>query len=278
MPPRSPKMNRRILGFQRRVWWPKWTPASSSSRMVTADTRNPPDRLGVNFRRRRSGVPRCGTPPARRSSTGSRDVGNRPDDSGLERSGPPPGPPRDPAGSGAETSICSPVSGGRRRARRRAGTGARGRARGHGRRRGRRRPGGRSPPCGRGSGASGRSRASREGATAPGSASTSSKCVTASRGRSVSSDCARRVAPVAADRGLDPPRPRRRPPAHERDVGRAAIRRRRSWAWRRRSVSSSRATSRSPDVSRSSRWTMPARPGGPPPALPASAAASVGPE
>src|SRR5829696_5755624 len=24
-------MNRRILGFQRRVWWPKWTPASSSS-------------------------------------------------------------------------------------------------------------------------------------------------------------------------------------------------------------------------------------------------------
>src|SRR5438874_5992094 len=28
-------MNRRIFGFQRRVWWPKWTPASSSSRRVT---------------------------------------------------------------------------------------------------------------------------------------------------------------------------------------------------------------------------------------------------
>ena len=30
---------------------------------------------------------------------------------------------------------------------------------------------------------------------------------------------ARRVAPVAADRGLDPPGPRRRPPAHERHIG-----------------------------------------------------------
>src|SRR5437016_6225252 len=33
MPDRSVKMKRRIFGFQRRVWWPKWTPASSSSRM-----------------------------------------------------------------------------------------------------------------------------------------------------------------------------------------------------------------------------------------------------
>ena len=33
IPPRSPNMKRRILGFQRRVWWPKWTPASSSSLM-----------------------------------------------------------------------------------------------------------------------------------------------------------------------------------------------------------------------------------------------------
>ena len=36
MPPRSPWMKRRIFGFQRRVWWPKWTPASSSSRMPTS--------------------------------------------------------------------------------------------------------------------------------------------------------------------------------------------------------------------------------------------------
>ena len=38
MPPRSPKMYLRIFGFQRRVWWPKCTPASSSSRIVTADS------------------------------------------------------------------------------------------------------------------------------------------------------------------------------------------------------------------------------------------------
>src|SRR3954453_12902039 len=42
MPPRSVKMKRRILGFQRRVWWPKWTPASSSSRIETTDTVCPP--------------------------------------------------------------------------------------------------------------------------------------------------------------------------------------------------------------------------------------------
>src|SRR5215467_2514671 len=36
MPPRSAKMKRRIFGFQRLVWWPKWTPASSRSRMETA--------------------------------------------------------------------------------------------------------------------------------------------------------------------------------------------------------------------------------------------------
>src|SRR4051794_24276030 len=35
MPLRSVKMNRFILGFQRRVWCPKWTPLSSSWRMVT---------------------------------------------------------------------------------------------------------------------------------------------------------------------------------------------------------------------------------------------------
>src|SRR3954467_1499535 len=33
MPDRSLKMKRRIFGFQRRVWWPKCTPASSSSRI-----------------------------------------------------------------------------------------------------------------------------------------------------------------------------------------------------------------------------------------------------
>src|SRR6185503_9413821 len=36
MPLRSPKMYFCILGFQRLVWWPKCTPASSSSFMVNA--------------------------------------------------------------------------------------------------------------------------------------------------------------------------------------------------------------------------------------------------
>src|SRR3970040_1227948 len=36
MPLRSPKMYFCILGFQRLVWWPKCTPASSSSFMVSA--------------------------------------------------------------------------------------------------------------------------------------------------------------------------------------------------------------------------------------------------
>src|SRR3954464_11492485 len=35
MRPRSVKMKRFIFGFQRRVWWPKWTPASSNSFMET---------------------------------------------------------------------------------------------------------------------------------------------------------------------------------------------------------------------------------------------------
>src|SRR5580704_15982854 len=34
MPLRAPKMKLFILGFQRLVWWPKWTPASIISRMV----------------------------------------------------------------------------------------------------------------------------------------------------------------------------------------------------------------------------------------------------
>ena len=38
IPLRSAKMNGFILGFQRRVWWPKWTPASSSCRIETDGT------------------------------------------------------------------------------------------------------------------------------------------------------------------------------------------------------------------------------------------------
>ena len=35
MPFRSPKMYSFIFGFQRLTWWPKWTPASSNSFIVT---------------------------------------------------------------------------------------------------------------------------------------------------------------------------------------------------------------------------------------------------
>src|SRR5690348_9611294 len=59
MPPRSAKMKRRIFGFQRRVWWPKWTPASSRSRMETAPglvetAMKAPSRLVLVLRRRES--------------------------------------------------------------------------------------------------------------------------------------------------------------------------------------------------------------------------------
>ena len=54
-------MKRRILGFQRRVWWPKWTPASRSSRMLTTDTRSAP-----------FGLVSIGTSPAGRAEPRSR--------------------------------------------------------------------------------------------------------------------------------------------------------------------------------------------------------------
>src|SRR3990172_7114315 len=62
IPLRSAKMNGRILGFQRRVWWPKWTPASSSCRIETDGTgqillfgcfRRGPRRRGPSGRRSR---------------------------------------------------------------------------------------------------------------------------------------------------------------------------------------------------------------------------------
>ena len=40
IPLRSAKMYSRIFGFQRRVWCPKWTPASSSCFMLVAAKRN----------------------------------------------------------------------------------------------------------------------------------------------------------------------------------------------------------------------------------------------
>src|SRR6478609_1314834 len=51
MPPRSPWMKRRILGFQRRVWCPKCTPDSSSSLMPTSAMESP---LEMDLERRRA--------------------------------------------------------------------------------------------------------------------------------------------------------------------------------------------------------------------------------
>ncbi len=46
MPLRSPKMNSFIFGFQRLTWWPKCTPASSNSFIVTVTAKlKPPLRL-----------------------------------------------------------------------------------------------------------------------------------------------------------------------------------------------------------------------------------------
>src|SRR3569623_341338 len=74
MPPRSVKMKRFIFGFQRRVWWPKWTPASSNSFMETTGMRAPFSvsiailrRASRGSRRRTRGHrPRKGVPPGRR--------------------------------------------------------------------------------------------------------------------------------------------------------------------------------------------------------------------
>src|SRR3954453_4391656 len=74
MPPRSVKTKRFIFGFQRRVWWPKWTPASSSSFMETTGMRAPFSvsiailrRASRGSRRRTRGHrPRKGVPPVRR--------------------------------------------------------------------------------------------------------------------------------------------------------------------------------------------------------------------
>ncbi len=106
----------------------------------------------------------------------------------------------------------------RTRAGGRAGTAARGRGRRPRRRPGRRTRAGRSPRGGRGSGACGRSRAAPRAARARRAAPRTSNHVTASRGVVGVERVPRPVAPVAADRRLDPPRARAWPSADEREV------------------------------------------------------------
>src|SRR6185437_14124200 len=45
MPLRSPNKNFFILGFQRLVWCPKWTPASNNSLIATTPMPSPPFKL-----------------------------------------------------------------------------------------------------------------------------------------------------------------------------------------------------------------------------------------
>src|SRR6266542_1403697 len=79
MPLRSPKMKRRIFGFQRRVWWPKWTPASSSCFMVTTATGLS---LGYDFRPLRpssdGATLGCGRANSRTGARVTISVGGRP--------------------------------------------------------------------------------------------------------------------------------------------------------------------------------------------------------
>jgi hypothetical protein len=49
MPLRSPKMNSFIFGFQRLTWWPKWTPASSNSFIVTVTAKLKPPLQVIGF-------------------------------------------------------------------------------------------------------------------------------------------------------------------------------------------------------------------------------------
>ena len=70
---------------------------------------------------------------------------------------------------------------------------------------------------------------------------------------------------VAAERRVDRPRARARPALDQRQVRRGRPRGALIIAERRRCASASRATTISPEVSRSRRWTIPGRAGSPPP-------------
>src|SRR5579875_1812217 len=74
MPLRSPKMNLFIFGFQRRVWWPKWTPASRSCFIVTTAIWSPIGWLTTGRR-----APTGGDRGCARANRCPRDRGRDPD-------------------------------------------------------------------------------------------------------------------------------------------------------------------------------------------------------
>src|SRR4029077_6262248 len=69
MPLRSPKIYFCIFGFQRLVWWPKCTPASSNSFIVNVAMNSPLVRLASDVERRDSPAPRRAQGAGDRSST-----------------------------------------------------------------------------------------------------------------------------------------------------------------------------------------------------------------
>src|SRR3954467_1906291 len=75
MPLRSVKMKRFILGFQRRVWCPKWTPLSRSWRVVTTA-------MAVSSPCRRAGAPTYGCRAPSLSTLPGAPCMHLPDESG----------------------------------------------------------------------------------------------------------------------------------------------------------------------------------------------------
>ena len=126
--------------------------------------------------------------------------------------------------------------------------------------RGRRRRDGRSPAGGRGSGGCGRCRGAGAAACRGRARARSSKCVRASRGSAPSTAMRVRTRgsrPIGAS--IVPVRAGGRPSTSARYS--RSMRRVGERACRRRWASSVRATTSRPEVSRSRRWTMPARSG-----------------
>ena len=192
MPSRSPKMKRRIFGFQRRVWWPKWTPASRSSLISTRATLRLPFSIlacrlagrgtrGCNLGQARGRVRRTGSGLSRHRGYAKAQA-RRARSSACARS----------AGNGEWNASRSPVRVARARGASRGETGARGRTR-------------RSPPYSRSpqSGWPIARKCARIWCVRPvsrrtrsrldvGRASSSAKCVRASRGVAVAIDIRRR--------------------------------------------------------------------------------------
>ena len=89
MPSRSPKMNGFIFGFQRRVWWPKWAPASSSARTEGGVRSSAAASPSGGCGERRGRWPRTSVSPSRLASAPARVLPYPPRVRGRDRRGGP---------------------------------------------------------------------------------------------------------------------------------------------------------------------------------------------